>query len=283
VRQGTKIIVGPWTQGGTFALPNFLQVNLRWYDYWLKDAQNGIDRDPPIRIYVMGAEKWRDEQEWPPARMRPTPFYLGSGGRANSLRGDGRLETSNQGTTPDRFTYDPENPVYTLGGQISTHADVWGRRDRRVRQERDDVLVYTTQPLEKDLEATGPVELRLFAASSAVDTDFTATLSDVHPDGRAIHVCEGIRGVIFRDSLEQPTPVEPDKIYALSISLWETSMLFKAGHRIRLEISSSNFPRFARNQNTGLSLGSSAEIRKAQQTIYHDPDHPSSLILPVIP
>jgi putative CocE/NonD family hydrolase len=184
---------------------------------------------------------------------------------------------------PDRFVYDPENPVYTLGGQISTHADIWGPRDRRVRQERDDVLVYTTEPLEKDLEVTGPVELTLFAASSAVDTDFTATLTDVNPDGRAIHICEGIRGVAFRDSLEHPTPIEPGKVYPLSISLWETSMVFKAGHRIRLEVSSSNFPRYARNQNTGLPLGTSAEMRKAQQRIYHDADHPSRLILPVIP
>ncbi len=284
-RKGTKIVVGPWTHGGTFALPGFLDVNLRWYDYWLKGVQNGIDREAPIRIYVMGADKWRDEHEWPLARTRFTPFYLTSNGRANSVRGDGRLSPSSAGaaTRPDRFTYDPENPVYTLGGQISTHADIWGPRDRRVRQDRDDVLVYTTGPLGKDLEVTGPVELKLFAASSAVDTDFTATLTDVHPDGRAIHICEGIRGVTFRDSLEHPTPIEPGKIYPLSISLWETSMVFKAGHRIRLEVSSSNFPRYARNQNTGLPLGSSAEMRKARQTVYHDPDQPSRLILPVIP
>jgi putative CocE/NonD family hydrolase len=296
-RTGTKIIVGPWTHGGTFAVPNFLQVKTRWYDYWLKGIQNGNDHDAPIRIYVMGADKWRDEREWPLARTRFTPLYLASSGRANSLRGDGRLqrtphapreetrhaERDEYGVQPDRFVYDPENPVYTLGGQISTHADIWGPRDRRVRQERDDVLVYTTEPLEKDLEVTGPVELTLFAASSAVDTDFTATLTDVNPDGRAIHICEGIRGVAFRDSLEHPTPIEPGKVYPLSISLWETSMVFKAGHRIRLEVSSSNFPRYARNQNTGLPLGTSAEMRKAQQRIYHDADHPSRLILPVIP
>jgi len=292
-RRGTKIVVGPWTHGGTFALPDFLGVKLRWYDYWLKDIPNGVDRDAPIRLYVMGAERWRDEREWPLARTRFTPFYLASRGRANSVRGDGRLVPvgwdqqsavpPNREGAPDRFTYDPENPVYTLGGQISTHADIWGPKDRRVRQERDDVLVYTTEPLEKDLEATGPVEVKLFVASSAVDTDFTATLTDVHPDGRAIHVCEGIRGVTFRDSLEHPTLIEPGKIYPLSISLWETSMVFKAGHRIRLEVSSSNFPRYVRNQNTGLPLGSSAEMRKAQQTVYHDAEHPSRLILPVIP
>lgn len=287
VRRGTRILVGPWTHGGSFRLPGLLELELRWYDYWLKDVQNGVDREAPIRIYVMGAETWRDEHEWPLARTRFTPFYLTSGGRANSLRGDGRLTggspSAGQSEPPDRFTYDPENPVYTLGGQISTHADIWGAKDRRVRQERDDVLVYTTEPLEKDLEATGPVELKLFVASSVPDTDFTATLTDVHPDGRAIHVCEGIRGVTFRQSLETPTPIESGRVYELSISLWETSMVFKAGHRIRLEVSSSNFPRYVRNQNTGLPLGSNAEIRKAQQTIYHDAEHPSRLILPVIP
>jgi putative CocE/NonD family hydrolase len=290
-RQGTRIVVGPWTHGGTFALPGFLDVKLRWYDYWLKGIPNGIDREAPIRIYVMGADRWREEREWPLARTRLTPFYLAGGGRANSARGDGRLEARREDATtasgpsspPDHFTYDPENPVYTLGGQISTHADIWGPRDRRARQERDDVLVYTTGPLAKDLEVTGPVELKLFAASSAVDTDFTATLTDVHPDGRAIHVCEGIRGVAFRDSLEHPAPIEPGRVYPFSISLWETSMVFKAGHRIRLEVSSSNFPRYARNQNTGLPLGSSAEMRKARQTVYHDRERPSRLILPVIP
>jgi uncharacterized protein len=283
-RQGTRIVVGPWTHGGSFSLPGFLETKLRWYDYWLKGIANGVDRDAPIRIYVMGAEKWRDEYEWPLARTRLTPYYLTSGGGANSVRGDGRLEKSPPAAAPpDHFTYDPENPVYTLGGQISTHDDVRGAKDRRVRQQRDDVLVYTTAPLEKDLEATGPVELKLSIASTAIDTDFTATLTDVYPDGRAIHICEGIRGVTYRDSLEHPTPIEPGRIYQLSISLWETSVVFKAGHRVRLEVSSSNFPRYARNQNTGLPLGTGTELRKARQTVYHDSEHPSVLILPVIP
>jgi uncharacterized protein len=232
----------------------------------------------------MGAEKWRTETEWPPARTRFTPFYLHSDGAANSAKGNGRLRASPPGDMPaDRFVYDPENPVYTLGGQISTHADIWGPQDRRSVQDRKDVLVYTSEPLADDLEVTGPVELKLYAASSAVDTDFTATLTDVHPDGRAIHICEGILGATFRQSLENPTPIEPGRVYPFAISLWETSMVFKAGHRIRLEVSSSNFPRYARNQNTGLLLGTSAEIRKADQTVYHDSHRPSCLILPVIP
>lgn len=239
-REGTKIVVGPWTHGGSFGLPGFFDLKLRWYDYWLKGMQNGMDREPPIRIYVMGAERWRTENEWPPARARFTRFHLESGGRANTAGGDGRLRLAppEADQPPDRFTYDPEHPVFTLGGQISTHSDVWGPRDRRKVQERQDVLVYTSEPLAKDLEVTGPVELELYAASSAVDTDFTATLSDVHPDGRSIHVCEGILGVTFRDGLENPTPIEPGRVYRFKISLWEMSMLFVAGHRIRLEVSS---------------------------------------------
>jgi putative CocE/NonD family hydrolase len=281
-RKGTRIRVGPGEHGSSGAT---LDLHLRWYDYWLKGLDSGIDREPPIRIYVMGADTWRDEYEWPLARTRFTKFYLHSGGKANSARGDGALSASppGEGAPPDRFVYDPANPVGTLGGQMSTHTAVWGPRDRRTVQERDDVLVYTTGPLVQDLELTGPVDLVLYAASSAVDTDFTATLTDVHPDGRAIHICEGIRGATFRESLEKPTLIEPGKVYLFPISLWETSMVFKAGHRIRLEVSSSNFPRYARNQNTGLPLGTSAEIKTARQTIHHDARHPSHLVLPVVP
>ncbi len=284
-RKGSKILVGNWAHGGSSGYPGLLDLQLRWYDHWLKGIDNGIDKEPPIKLYVMGRDEWRDENEWPLARTRFTKLYLHSGGQANSAAGDGTLSTSPpaEGSPADRFTYDPENPVYTLGGQISTHGDVRGAKDRRSVQERKDVLVYTTEPLTEDLEVTGPVDLVLYFSSSAVDTDFTGTLSDVHPEGRAIHVCEGIRGVTFRESLENPTPIEPGRVYRLTISLWETSMVFRAGHRIRLEVSSSNFPRYARNQNTGLALGTSALVEKAEQTVYHDAEHPSHLILPVIP
>jgi hypothetical protein len=187
------------------------------------------------------------------------------------------------GAPPDNFVYDPAHPVYTLGGQISTNPEVWGPQDRQSVPMRDDVLVYQSETLAKDMEVTGPIELKLFAASSAVDTDWAATLSDVYPDGRAIHICEGIRGATFRESLEQPTPIEPGKVYEYTISLWETSQVFAKGHRLRLEVTSSNFPRYARNQNTGLPLGTSADMKMARQTILHDAAHPSHLILPVIP
>jgi hypothetical protein len=283
-RRGTKILVGNWAHGGSGGYGPLMDTMLRWYDYHLKGLSNGLDREPPIRLYVMGRDVWRDENEWPLARTRFTEFYL-DGSRANSTEGDGRLSRSApaEDSPADHYTYDPNQPVYTLGGQISTHNDVRGPKDRRSAQRRQDVLVYTTDPLAEEMEVTGPVELKLYASSSAVDTDFTATLTDVHPDGRAIHICEGILGVAFRESLEHPTPIEPGKIYPFSISLWETSMVFKAGHRIRLEVSSSNFPRYARNQNTGLPLGTSAEVLTARQTVYHDARHTSHLILPVIP
>ena len=281
-RQGTRIRVGGGVHGRTGV---DLPMHLRWYDYWLKGFETGIDKEPPIEIFVMGANVWRHEHQWPLARTQFTKYYLRSGGTANTLEGDGRLSTNAPpaDAPPDQYTYDPADPVYTLGGQMSTHRDIWGPKDRRERQTRRDVLVYTTEPLAADTEVTGPVELKLFAASSAVDTDFTATLTDVHPDGQAIHICEGIRRASFRESLENPTPIEPGEIYEYTISLWETSMVFKAGHRIRLEVSSSNFPRYARNLNTGLPLGTSDEMKEATQTVFHDARHASHLVLPIIP
>lgn len=282
VRQGTKILIGPWTHGGS---GNQRELHLRWYDYWLKGIDTGLQAEPPIKIYVMGAEKWRYASQWPLPQTKFTNFYLHSQGDANSVQGDGSLNTTppETGAPADQFTYDPANPVPTLGGQMSTHKEIWGPKDRSSVQQRRDILVYSTQPLTEDVEVTGPVKMKLYAASSAVDTDFTATLTDVHPDGRAIHICEGIRGTAFRESLEHPTPITPGKIYEYTIDLWETSMVFKRGHRIRLEISSSNFPRYARNQNTGLPLGTSAKMNRAQQTIFHHAKFASHLILPIIP
>jgi putative CocE/NonD family hydrolase len=282
VRTTTRLRVGPGVHGYN---PLPMTEYLRWYDHWLKDQPTGIDQEAPLEIYVMGANCWRDEYEWPLARTQFTKFYLRSGGRANSLRGDGQLVLAEppSDAPADKYVYDPAHPVYTLGGQISTNPEIWGPQDRQSVAARDDVLVYTSEPLAADTEVTGPLELKLFAASSAVDTDWAATLTDVYPDGRAIHICEGIRGAAFRESLEHPTPIEPGKIYEYSISLWETSQVFLRGHRIRLEVTSSNFPRYARNQNTGLPLGTSAEIKTAEQQIFHDAAHSSCLFLPVIP
>ena len=258
-------------------------VHVRWYDQRLKGINTGIDDDPPIRLFVMGENVWRDEHEWPLARTQYTAFYLHSRGRANALHGDGELSREPPGHgPPDAFTYDPENPVPTLGGQ-SMFIGNSGPKDRRPLERRDDVLVYSTAPLASDLEVTGPVEMTLYAASSAPDTDFTATLVDVHPGGEAIHICEGIVRARFRESYEEPTLIEPDSIYEYRISLWETSNVFKTGHRIRVEISSSNFPRFDRNLNTGHTPGMDAEMQPAHQTLYHEVQYASHITLPVIP
>jgi putative CocE/NonD family hydrolase len=296
-RARTKLLVGPWTHRmlgsaqpfgdvgfAPAAAVDLPRVNLRWYDRRLKDVQNGIDDEPPLRLFVMGTNVWRDERAWPLERTVFTPYYLHSGGRANSLFGDGALSTQPPASNEqaDGFVYDPARPVPTLGGP-SLFVENGGPRDRRPVERRDDVLVYSTPPLDQDVEATGPVELVLNATSSAVETDFTATLVDVHPNGLAIIICEGIVRTRFRESLEDPSPIEPGRVYTYRVSLWETSNVFRAGHRIRLEVSSSNFPRFNRNLNTGDELGSATRLALAEQTVLHTRVHASHLLLPVIP
>ena len=295
-RRLTKLLVGPWThtgigsdepcgdiQFGPAAAVDLPDLHLRWYDRRLKGIDNGIDEEAPVRIFVMGENTWRFEREWPLARTQYHRFYLHSGSRANSLNGDGRLDTqAAKEESVDFFDYDPHSPVPTLGGQ-SMLPTFTGPKDRRPVESREDVLVYSSERLSHDLEVTGAVQLTLYASSTARDTDFTATLVDVHLDGQAIHICEGIVRARFRESYESPTLIEPGCVYRYRIPLWETSNLFKAGHRIRLEISSSNFPRFDRNQNTGNPLGLDAEVQAAHQKVHHGPRYPSHLTLPVIP
>ena len=295
-RRRTKLLIGPWSHQnigsgesfgcvgfGSAAALDIVQEQLRWFDRRLRGVENGLDDAPPIRLFVMGENAWRHEWEWPLKRTLFRPFYLHSGGRANSRFGDGVLDGSAPGQEPaDGYSYDPQDPVPSVGGpyMLLTHSGPW---DRRSVERRDDVLVYTTEPLEEDLEVTGPIRLNLFASSSAPDTDFTATLVDVYPDGRAVILTEGLLRVRYRDSIEEPTRIEPGRIYPLSVQVWETSNLFRAGHRLRLEVSSSNFPRFDRNLNTGHQPGLDAEMAVAQQTIFHDAQHPSHLLLPIIP
>ena len=264
---------------------DFIEEQLRWYDIRLKGIENGMDDEPPIRIFVMGDNEFRFENEWPLARTRYTNYYLHSRGGANTLYGNGALSTEMPGNEPpDRYSYDPNDPVPTLGGQImAIQMTVSGPWDRRPVERRDDVLVYTTEPLAEDVEVTGPVFLHLSVESSAPDTDFTGTLVDVHPDGKAIIICEGLLRCRYRDSIEDPTLMTPGETYELTVDMWETSNVFKAGHSIRLEVSSSNFPRFDRNLNTGSQPGMDAEMNIAEQTIFHDAERPSYLTLPVIP
>ncbi len=291
----TQILIGPWTHesvsefdevdfGSDASFLQQIRTLLRWYDHWLKGDDNGIGNEGPVRIFVMGKNEWRMEQEWPLVGTRYTPFYLHSGGTANSSRGDGSLDTEPpKRETPDRFTYDPADPVPSVGGTSIYGASVAGPRDQREVAKREDVLVYTTPPLGEDIEVTGPVRLTLYAASSAKDTEFSAKLVDVYPDGKAINLRAGMVRARFRDSLTEPSFLEAGTIYRFEINVGTTSNLFKKGHRIRLEVSSSYFPEFGRNLNTGAEIGMTSETVTANQTVYHDGEHPSYLLLPVIP
>lgn len=297
-RRNQKLIMGPWghlvpyaapTSKGTGeidfgpeALIELHDIQLRWFDYFLKGVESGVLEEAPIRLFVMGENRWRDENEWPLARTQYTKVYLHSGGSANSVRGTGRLSFVVPGEEqPDRYTYDPNDPVPTRGG--STLGIALGVFDQSKIEERTDVLVYTSDVLTADMEVTGPIILKLFAASSALDTDFTAKLVDVRPDSYAQNLAEGVMRARFRESLSTPTLITPEKVYEYAVDLWATSHVFTAGHRVRLEVSSSNFPRYDRNPNTGHDFGVDAELRVARQTIFHDNRYPSHLLLPVIP
>ena len=294
-RRLTRLLIGPWSHQnigsaepfgsvdfGGEAYMDIVQEQILWNDRRLKGVDNGIDDEPPVRVFVMSANRWRTGHEWPLAGVQYAKFYLHSSTGANSMYGDGRLTTTPPADEPpDRYSYDPDDPVPTIGGQwmMLSGSGPW---DRRAAQRRDDVLVYETEPLERDLEVVGPVSLTLFASSTAPDTDFTGTLSDVHPNAKAIILTEGILRARFRESIERPMLIEPGKVYGFEVDMWETGNLFKAGHRIRVEVSSSNFPRFERNLNTGNQPGMDAEMSVAHQTIFHDAQRPSHIMLPVM-
>jgi uncharacterized protein len=296
-----RLVIGPWSHGlmsGEFtehsfglmansALADLTGEQIRFFDRHVKGMANGLDDEPPVKLFVMGANVWRQEEDWPLPGTRFTPYYLHSAGHANTSAGDGKLTTEPPDSEPeDMYLYDPRDPVPTVGGQtflpgfpIGANA---GPRDQRSVELRDDVLVYTTAVLDRDIEVTGPVEVVLHASSSALDTDFTGKLVDLHPDGRAVILTEGILRARYRDSLSEPTLLEPGEVYELRIDLWATANLFRAGHRIGLEVSSSNFPRFDRNLNTGGTIGEELEADAVQAVnrVYHDAARPSRVMLP---
>jgi len=300
-RNRQRLIIGPWVHGArgtTMAGQHYFGimadaaaidvdgVHLRWFDHWLNDANNGSVDDAPVRIFVMGDDAWRDEQEWPLARAVETKYYLHSSGKANSKHGDGSLSTvSPQSEAPDVYLYNPDNPVPTAGGALccNPYFAANGAYDQNAVEERQDVLVYSTPPLEKDTEVTGPVTVTLWASTSTTDTDFTAKLVDVCEAGCARNLTDGIIRARYRDSMSNPTLLEPNRAYCYEIDLWATSNVFKAGHRIRLEVSSSNFPRFDRNTNTGNIIAEDTELRPALQTVFHDVQQASYISLSVVP
>lgn len=296
VREGQRLIVGPWAHAptssegkigdvtfGKSAVLDMTGTALKWFDYALKGVQNEYATAPPVSIFVMGENVWRQEREFPLARTRYTKYFLHSSRGAATIAGDGSLSTNAPGQErPDEFVYDPANPVPTIGGRLCCGQDFPpGPFDQRPNETRRDVLVFSTPSLERDTEVTGYVTVELYASTSASDTDFTAMLVDVAPDGYARFLTDGVVRARYRYASAEA--VLPGKVYKYTIDLWATSNLFRAGHRIRLYVSSSNFPRFDRNLNTGESASASARILKAGQTIYHDSARASSLVLPVIP
>ncbi len=269
---------------GTNAGKDEVGLAIRWLDYVIKGIDNGIKDEPPVRIFAMGANEWRSEGEWPLARTMFTRYYFHSNGSK-----DGWLNTEPPGDEPPtRYIYDPDDPVPTLGGNHSSPNIPGvlrvGTVDQRPIESRQDVLVFTSPPVEEDTEVTGPIVVKLYAASSARDTDFIARLMDVYPDGTAYNLTEGIIRARFRESIwESPKLLVPNEIYEYTIELLPTSNVFLKGHSIRVHVTSSNFPLYDRNPNTGHEQGVDAEMQVAEQTIYHDERYPSHIILPVIP
>ena len=269
---------------GEVAAKDEVGLAIRWLDRVIKGEDNGIDAEPPVRIFVMGRNEWRFESEWPLARTAFTEYYL----RGDGSQGGG-LSTELPGDqSPTRYVYDPDDPVPTLGGNHSSpeipQVIRAGAVDQRPNESRPDVLVFTSPSLEEDTEITGPVVAKLFAASSCRDTDFIVRLIDVYPDGTAYNLTEGIIRARFRESIwELPKPLIAGEVYEFAVQLEPTSNVFRKGHRIRVHVTSSNFPLWDRNPNTGNEQGMDAETAVASQTIYHDRRHPSHVLLPVIP
>lgn len=257
-----------------------------WFDYWLKGEQNGVIDRPAIQLYTMGENEWEYFDAWPPAGAEPVTYYLRSKNGANSNRGDGTVQVQRpQEEGYDEFVYDPSNPVPSLGdnewGMIPELES--GSYDQSPVEIRNDVLVYTTPVLEEDVQVTGPVRVVVYLSSDVPDTDLTAKIVDVYPDGRAFNVAESIQRVRWRNGYEQPTFMEEDGVYRVEIGPLLTSNLFKAGHHIRLEISSSNFPRFERNLNTGGNNYDETEWRVATNRVHFGGDHSSHMIIHVVP
>ncbi|MGB8013724.1 MAG: CocE/NonD family hydrolase [Terriglobales bacterium] len=262
------------------------EETLRWYDNLLKGIPNGVNQEKPVRIFVMGTNEWREEDDWPLTRAKATRYYLRSTKPANGLEGGGTLSTSAPAEEkPDQYVYDPNDAVPTIGGPLCCGAlpTGIGPEDQRPAEVRGDVLVFTSPAFTQNTEVTGPVSLDLYVSSSAVDTDFTGKLVDVWPNGFAQNLTEGILRLRYRNSPEKPELGNPGEIYHIAVDLWATSNVFLAGHRLRLEVSSSNFPRFDRNLNTGEEPARGTHMAKATNVIYHDKGRPSALILPIVP
>ncbi len=284
-RKESKMTVGPWGHGasrkygdidfGETAMRSLFDRELRWYNHYLKGEDNGIDREPPVEIFFMGVNKWKHAADWPLPGTRYTPYYLAAGGKLG--------ESKPAGAERDQYTYDPDSPVPTVGGNNCCGTPtIAGPRDQREIEKRADVLGYTSEPLTKPLAIAGPVKMKLHASTDGRDTDWMVKLIDVQPDGFAMNVAEGILRARFRKGLDKMELLTPGQTYEFEIGMAGTANVFLPGHRIRVDITSSNFPQFDRNPNTGEDLGASAKTRVARQTVYHSEARPSQIVLPVV-
>jgi putative CocE/NonD family hydrolase len=278
-------MIGPWTHGaaargvsligdidfGPAAAIDYDALRKRWFDYHLKGIDDGIMDEPPVRIFVMGENRWRSETEFPLKRAKPRELFLRSGG----LLSDGTPGEE----APDTYDYDPRKPVPTIGGDL--FVEPAGARDHRPAEKLS--LTYTTAPLDADTEVTGGPRIELFASSSAVDTDWVVTVSDVHPDGYSQFLRQNILRARYREGDEKPVLMEPGKVYRFAINIYPISNLFKAGHRIRLTVASSSFPKWYPNGNTGRELNEDFPPVVATNRIFHDREHPSRVVLPIVP
>lgn len=289
------LLIGPWPHnmslkfadadfGPDAAIP-VRRLQLQWFDQWLLGRETPLTSAPPLKVFVMGRNQWLEAQEWPPAEARATVFYLDSGGHANTLAGDGRLRRGlSSHIAEDAYSYDPRNPVPTRGGAVCCNPRVfpWGPLDQRPVEGRADILVYTTSPLRRDFEVVGPVKVVLYVTTTARDTDFTAKLVDVFPDGRARILTDGILRLRYRKSLERAELAVPGEVQEITVDAGETANVFLKGHRLRLEISSSNFPKFDRNPNTGGPIADETRLLRASQKVYHGGTRASRLELMTI-
>jgi putative CocE/NonD family hydrolase len=293
-RAGARMIIGPWGHGPTqsfggvdftpAANVNQFETELRFFDYHLKGIKNGLEAEAPVKLFYMGVNKWRSEKDWPIPGTQYKELYLTSKGAANSVRGDGELSFKKPAASGvDTYRYDPQNPVPTTGGNNCCGTPTLaGPRDQRQLERREDIVVYTSEFLQNALTIAGPVKVKLFASTDGPDTDWMIKLVDVYPDDTAMPVSEGILRAKFREGLDKIRLLTPNQVYEYTIELTATANVFKPGHRIRVDITSSNFPQFDRNPNTGEPLGNSATIRVAQQSIHHGGSRLSHILLPVV-
>lgn len=275
-------------------------LHIRWFDSQLKGSGAGDAgaAEAPVHYFVMGENRWKTASDWPLPGTQFTPFYLGSDGDARTAKGDGSLSTKapegagegpagdggTSGSVSDTYVYDPGNPVTTHGGNFLMASPYEpGPKSQERIESREDVLVYTSDPLTDPLEVVGPVQAELWVSSSAVDTDFVVRLTDVDAEGRSINLADGIVRMRFRDTLHEEHLMEPGTVYPITVDCWSTGHVFLPGHRVRVQVTSSNFPRWNRNLNTGASNENTAEYVSATQQVYHDAEHPSHIVLPVIP